>query len=159
MGKAIIIKGANFADNALGIMENVELRRLGTMRSLWPNSDRTIPNGTFGFLNDTDGYITSFAIYSDGNAKVAVRVYREGIKVSESEAVYTGNTSAAVTEHNISPIEVKSGDIICMFMDPETPNMVRYASTGGDVDTYSTTSLDANRRILAYNFHITHWTD
>lgn len=161
MGKAIIIKGANFAGNTLGKMENVAVKKLGTLRSLWSQATTSINTGGFGFLNDTDGYITSFAVYTSGAADVYIKVVRGG-EVIESETINTGNNSNAITEHNITPIEVKSGDYIGLYFKLTTPNKGYYKASGGDIDTYTMTTTptkDSSRRIYPFNFHITHWTD
>lgn len=159
MGKALIFKNADFSANSIGTLDSVTVTTLGTQESLWSQSASYISAGgtAYGYLNATEGYLSSVRIKTATALTFKVAIVRNGTTIY-SETLHTYNTGYATLDVAFSPIKVQSGDYIgVVFL---TSGAGVYKDSNGNIDTYSinanagTAHKDSTKRIYCWSFKI-----
>lgn len=145
MGRRLIIKGADFSQNAVSVVPNYEELKIGSSEGLWssatslvtPNADPT-KDTFYGFLCPYDGYITGLRIKAESltqegwEPSVAIFEAGEGATTRYiSKSALKESVEIGVNDYTlVSPLKVTQGQVVAV-------HGVRfyYSTTGGDWQT------------------------
>lgn len=157
MGIKLIIKGANFFQNAVSHSSNYEEVVGGTSENLWSNALYQVqPNSTaYGFICPYDGYVTGIRIkIGSANTQVTpnVLIYEAGATNYLRKSTLKSEVETGIHEYELSePLLVSQGQVVAI-------NNLAFFYNDGDADgDWQTTSKGGQLqnppyRIYTFNF-------